>query len=138
LNSYLRYDMAPTLPPGVVDPSIRMLGDGRVSASAIVDLDAVRRSANPTSLLDPTSFLRGRVPLTATGVVTVQNGVGHVTLESAAAGTVPLPKLLLQSIVSYYSRSPDHPGGVSLDDPFDVPSGIRTITLEQGRAIIVQ
>src|SRR5437899_307964 len=68
VNSYLTYDAHGDLPAGVIDPSVSILGTGRVSARAVVDLDAVRKEKNPTSLLDPTSYLTGRLPLSATGV----------------------------------------------------------------------
>jgi hypothetical protein len=51
---------------------------------------------------------------------------------------VPVPKLLLQEIVSYYSRTRDKPAGIGLDDPFALPARIREIQVERGQAIIVQ
>src|SRR5207253_6867102 len=42
LNAYLALDAGSDLPAGVVDPSIAILGPGRVSGRAVVDLDAVR------------------------------------------------------------------------------------------------
>jgi hypothetical protein len=51
---------------------------------------------------------------------------------------VPVPKLLLQEIVAYYSKSPSKPGGISLDDQFVLPARIREIQVERGQAIIVQ
>jgi hypothetical protein len=138
VNAYLAYAMGDMLPTGVVQPSIQILGGGRVTGRAVVDLDAVREDRHPTSLLDPVNYLRGRVPVTATGIVTVKDGVGRFTFESAAAGTLPLPKILLQYVLSYYSRTPDDPDGLSLDDAVAMPAGIRSIAVEQGRAIIVQ
>src|SRR5439155_19139739 len=38
---------------------------------------------------------------------------------SASVGGVPVPKLLLQEIVSYYSRTAQNPAGINLDDPLD-------------------
>ena len=66
LNAYLAYEASPQLPQGVVEPSVNILGAGRVSGRAVVDLDAVRKSKPSTSLLDPVSYLRGRLPVTAT------------------------------------------------------------------------
>ena len=43
-NAYIRLRIASTLPVGMVDPYITALGGGRVSGTAILDLDAVRRS----------------------------------------------------------------------------------------------
>jgi hypothetical protein len=138
VNSYLAYDAQSQLPTGVVDPSVTILGPGRLSGRAVVDLDAVRKAKNPTSLLDPMNYLMGRVPVTATGVLKTGNGVGQFALESASVGGVPIPKLILQEIVSYYSRTADNPSGVSLDDPFALPARIREIQVERGQAIIVQ
>src|SRR5262245_29587696 len=52
VNSYLAYELGGTLPAGVVDPSVTAPGDGRVMGRAVVDLDAVRKAAQSTSLLD--------------------------------------------------------------------------------------
>jgi hypothetical protein len=117
---------------------VAILGPGRLSGRAVVDLDAVRKAKNPTSLLDPMNYLMGRVPVTATGSLKTGNGVGHFALESASVGGVPIPKLILQEIVSYYSRTAENPSGVSLDDPFALPARIREIQVERGQAIIVQ
>ena len=113
VNSYLAFDAKEQLPAGVVEPSVTTLGPGRVSGRAVVDLDAVRKAKNPTSLLDPMNYLIGRLPVTATGMLKTSNGVGRFELESASVGGVPIPKMLLQEIVSYYSRTPREPGRAS-------------------------
>ena len=138
VNSYLVYEAKEQLPTGVVEPSVTILGTGRVSGRAVVDLDAVRKQKAPTSLLDPMNYLTGRLPVTATGVLKTSNGIGKFELESAHVSSIPIPKLLLQEIVSYYSRTPDNPSGISLDDPFALPARIREIQVERGQAIIVQ
>jgi len=138
LNAYLAYDAGQDLPIGVVSPSLTILGTGRVSGRAVVDLDAVRRQSPPTSLLDPRNLLMGRLPITATGVLTTSKGVGRFDLESATVGGIPVPKVVLQEIVSHYSKTPSNPAGIGLDDPFALPAGIREIQVERGQAIVVQ
>ena len=138
VNAYLVYDAGEQMPAGVVEPSVTILGPGRVSGRAVVDLDAVRKQNNPTSLLDPMNYLTGRLPVAATGVLTTSNGVGRFQLESASVSSMPVPKMLLQEIVSYYSRTPENPAGISLDDPFALPARIREIQVERGQAIVVQ
>ena len=138
VNSYLVYEAREQIPVGVVDPSVTISGTGRLSGRAVVDLDAVRKQKAPTSLLDPMNYLMGRLALTAVGTLKTANGVGHFELESASVGSVPIPKILLQEIVSYYSRTPEKPGGISLDDPFALPARIREIQVDRGQAIIVQ
>jgi hypothetical protein len=98
----------------------------------------VRKQKAPTSLLDPMNYLMGRLAVTAVGTLRTGNGVGRIELESSSVGSIPIPKMLLQEIVSYYSRSAEKPGGIGLDDPFPLPSRIREIQVERGQAIIVQ
>lgn len=138
VNAYFLFDAMKDLPAGVVNPSIAILGPGHLSGRAVVDLDAVRRASPPKSLLDPKNLLMGRLPMTATGVLTTSNGTGQFVLESASVGNLPVPKLLLQEIVSYYSRSADKPGGIAIDDPFKLPAGIREIQVTRGQAVIIQ
>jgi hypothetical protein len=138
VNAYLMYELGDDLPTGVGQPSVSALGDGRVSGRAVVDLDAVRKANNSTSLFDLRSYLTGQLPVTAIGVLRTSNGVGRFELQSATVGVLPVPKLLLQEIVAYYSKSPSKPGGISLDEQFVLPARIREIQVERGQAIIVQ
>jgi hypothetical protein len=137
MNGYLRYRGRDVLPVGVVDPYVFALGEGRLSGVATVDLDAVRLS-KPRGLLDPAQLLRGRVPVAATGRLTSKDGEFRFLLESATAAGFDVPKSLLQELVSYYTKSASHPEGYSLDAPFTLSGGIRQITVESGRAIVIQ
>ena len=138
MNAYLTLDAVKDLPTGVVDASVAILGPGRLSARAVVDLDAVRRQSPPKSLLDPRNLLFGRLPVTATGVLTTANGLARLSLESVAIGGLPMPKAVLQEILSYYSRTAQKPDGISLDDPFALPANIREIRVDRGHAIVIQ
>jgi len=138
LNAYLALEALEDLPKGVVNPTVSILGAGRLSGRAVVDLDAVRKESPPKSLLDPKNLFIGRLPIAATGVLTTSNGIGRFSLESASVGGLPLPKFLLQEILSYYSRSPEKPDGINLDDPFMLPVRIREIQVGRGQAIVVQ
>jgi hypothetical protein len=89
-------------------------------------------------LFDLRSYLTGRVPVTATGLLRTANGRARFDLESASIGALPVPKLLLQEIVAYYSKSPSKPAGISLDDEFELPARIREIQVDRGQAIVVQ
>jgi hypothetical protein len=44
----------------------------------------------------------------------------------------------VQELVDYYSRTPDHPGGVRLDEEFELPSGIQRIDISPGVVVVVQ
>jgi hypothetical protein len=138
VNAYLAYELAQNLPDGVVEPSIAILGPNRLSGRALVDLDRVRTSVNPTSRLDPMYYLSGRLPVAATGVLKTHQGVGEFQLESADVAGVPVPKFVLQQIVSYYSRSAEQPSGISIDRTFALPANIKEIQVDRGQAIVVQ
>jgi len=137
VNAYLAFDAGDRIPDGIVEPVVSILGGGRVTARAVVDLDAVRKQKQRT-LFDPMNWVSGRVPVTATGVLQTSAGLARVEFESASIGRLPIPKLILQEIVSYYSRSSDRPTGIGLDDAYMLPAGITEIQVEVGRAIVVQ
>jgi hypothetical protein len=138
VNAYLTHELADKLPTGVVSPSVSIRGGGRVSGRAVVDLDRVRQEQKATSIFNPISYLKGRLPVVGTGSVRTGNGVARFQFESASIAGVPIPKLLLQQIVAYYSRSEQYPSGIGLDDPFALPARIREIQVERGQAIVVQ
>ena len=138
LNSYLRYELGDRIPPGVTEPSVELLDDGRLSGKATVDLARVGQSRKPAAGLDPFALLSGSLPITVNGVLRTKNGVGTFALESAAISGVPVPTWMLQEIVSYYSKSDTSPLGVSIEKPFVLPSGIREIQLARGQAIVIQ
>jgi hypothetical protein len=137
VNAYFRYNAAKDIPVGIVEPTLTALGDGRVGGEAIVDLDAVRRQ-KARGWLDPLGYLTGSLPLTASGLLITKDGVGRFQLESAAISGVPVPKSVLQELLSYYSRTPENPAGLGIDDPFELPAQIREIRVERGRATVVQ
>ena len=137
VNSYLRFHAQDQIPVGVAEPALFSHGDGIVSGSAIVDLDAVRKQKQ-RGWLDPMGYLTGRLPLTARGRLTTKDGVGKFELESATLSGVTVPKTVLQELLSFYSRSAEDPDGINMDDPFQLPSQIREIRVATGTATIVQ
>lgn len=138
VNSYLRFSAGDKVPVGVTEPSIEIAGQGRLNGRAIVDLDVIRQKRSSGGWFDPMSYLTGRLPVTAAGVLETHEGRGRFTLETAAISGVPIPKSFLQEIVSYYSRSSDFPSGINIDDPFDLPAEIQKIDVQPGRANIIQ
>lgn len=138
VNSWFAYRSRPLLPQGMSEPQLTIIGDGKVSGAATVDLDAVGKSKRTGSLIDPWSLLGGRLPVTVTGVLRTQNGQGRFELQQAAVSGVPIPKSLLQELVSYYSKTSERPSGIDIDEPFALPAGIRQIEVGQGQAVVVQ
>lgn len=137
VNSWLHFSAGDRIPTGVTEPSIAIRGQGRLHGRAIVDLDVVRQK-NSGGWFDPRSYLTGRLPVTATGLLETHDGRGKFTLEEATISGVPIPKAFLQELLSYYSRTDDFPNGVNMDEPFDLPAEIQRIQVDPGRAVIVQ
>lgn len=137
VTAYLRHHATKDIPVGIVEPAITALGEGRVGGRAIVDLDAVRK-AKQRGWLDPLGYLSGRLPVTATGRLTTKGGVGRFELESADIQGVPVPKAVIQELLSFYSRTPEDPNGINMDDPFELPVRIREIRVARGAATVVQ
>jgi hypothetical protein len=137
VNGYLQHYATADLPEGVVAPSVTIVGDGRLSGRATVDLDKVRTSRE-RGWLDPAGYLTGKLPVTAAGILHTRDGVGRFELQSATVGGVEVPKVVLQELVSYYSRTPDDADGIDLDAPFDLPAAIREIQVGKGIAYVIQ
>jgi hypothetical protein len=137
LNAYLKYLAGSQVPVGIADPLLHAGGNGRVSGEATVDLDAVR-TQKKRAWTDPLAYLTGRLPVTAAGILTTENGVGRFQLESAQISGLSIPKSLLQELLSYYSKTNENPAGINMDDPFQLPAAIQEIRIGQGVATIVQ
>jgi len=138
LNSFLEFHARDEMPPGVLDPVVTIEEGGRLSGHALVDLDEVKKAHAGEGGLGMLSLLSGRVPVEATGTLHSANGVAQFQLEQATVSGVPVPKGLLQQVVSYYSRSPENPEGIDLEAPFPLPVNIRQIETVRGEAIVVQ
>ncbi|PYR67890.1 MAG: hypothetical protein DMF88_11265 [Acidobacteria bacterium] len=138
LNSWFAYSAKPLLPAGVSDPKVTLVGNGRLTGQAIVDLDAIAKKKQSGGTLDIWNLVGGKVPVNVTGTLRTKDGVGTFLLESADVSGLPLPKTFLQEVVSYYSKTPSHPQGVKIDDPFELPASIRQIDVGSGQAVIVQ
>jgi hypothetical protein len=137
INAYLKFLAGEQVPVGISDPMLHAAGGGRVTGEAVVDLDAVR-TQKKRAWTDPLAYLMGRLPVTAAGTLSAQNGVGRFQLESAQVSGISIPKSFLQELLSYYSKTQDNPAGINMDEPFQLPAAIQEIRVGQGVATIVQ
>ena len=133
LNSWFVYRAPALLPVGVKDPRVTVVGNGKLVGVVTVDLDDVGKSKSGAW-----NVLGGRVPISLSGVLRTKDGRGQFDLQSADISGVPLPRFLVQEILSHYTRDEDRPNGVRLDDPFALPASIKQIDVGQGQAIILQ
>jgi hypothetical protein len=133
-NAYFKVDGPDFLPPGVLSPEVTIDQGGKVSARAMVDLE----KALQASAFNPLSWLGGTTEVTASGTVKGENGKGLLQIERATLSGISIPKSVLQQVVSYYTRSPENPNGFNIDEPFELPSKIRSVETAKGQATIVQ
>ncbi|MCY4025697.1 MAG: hypothetical protein OXH75_05210 [Acidobacteria bacterium] len=133
INAYLRFQAADLLPPTIRESRMRLLGDGRLSARALIDLDRLR-AERPRGPLDPLRYLGGRVEVIAVGALRTSAGVGRFEIESVHVESVPVPVVLLVEAVRAHRGS----GGFDLTAPFRLPYGIEELRVEAARAVVVQ
>jgi hypothetical protein len=132
-NSYLKYKAGDLLPTGLTQPELTIIGAGKVSGRAIVDLDVVRQKQSSGGWFDPTSYLTGKLPVTASGRIVTWDGKGRFELERAEVSGVPIPKSFLAQMVNFFTRTADNPRGSSIDDTFELPAEIRRIDVDARR-----
>lgn len=137
-NSYLKYKSGPLLPTGLTEPVITLHDEGRVTGHAVVDLDVVRQKQSSGGWLDPTSYLSGKLPVSAVGRIVTADGTGRFELDRADISGISVPKSLLAQMVNYFTRTAGNPGGSSIDDTFELPADIRRIDVATGRFTVVQ
>ncbi len=138
VNAYLQHHLQAEIPPGISTPTLRILANNRLSATATLDLTAMASSRPPGEGFDPLRMLTGSLPATVTGRLLTENGSGRFRLESAELGGIPLPRAIVSQLVTRYSVSADEPNGIDLDAPFDLPSAIREIRVEPGQVTVLQ
>lgn len=137
-NSYLKFGAGSLLPTGLTQPEITMRGQGKVSGKAIVDLDIVRQKQSSGGWFDPTSYLTGKLPVTATGKIVTWDGKGRFELERAEVSGVQIPKSVLAQMVNFFTRTADNPKGSSIDDVFVLPAEIQRIDVDASRWTVHQ
>jgi len=138
LNAYLAYDARPHLPAGLTEPRVTVLPNLSVSGTAVVDLDAIRKQRQSRGWLDPLNYLGGTLAVAIVGRLEARDGQARFALESANVGGVPVPKVVVQELVTYYSKTDENPRGINIDDPYPLPARIREIDIRLGEAFVKQ
>ena len=137
VNSWFVYRAKPLLPAGVKDPSVMAVGSGKLLGVVTVDLEDIgKQKSNGGS--DAWRLLGGQLPISLSGVLRTKDGRGQFELQSASLAGVPVPKALVQELVTHYTRTDEKPDGIRLDEAFSLPANIKQIDVGQGQAIVVQ
>lgn len=136
MNAYLRFK-ATWLPTGLTEPSVTFIGGNKIATLVTADLDGVRKKSSG-GWFDPTSYLSGRLPVYVTGTLSTAAGRGRFALERATVDGIPVPRLFIDELLAYYTRSADNPSGMRLEEPFELPSEIERIDVTTGQATVIQ
>jgi hypothetical protein len=138
LNAYLAYDAQRQLPAGLAEPRITVLPSLDLSGTALVDLDAVRKQRQSRGWLDPLNYLSGTLAVAVVGRLEATQGQARFALQSASIGGVTVPKMIVQELVSFFSKTDANPRGINIDDPYPLPARIREIDIRLGEAFVKQ
>lgn len=138
VNSYLNLNVKDKIPRGLTNPQISGLGNGNLAGRVFIDLDEFKRQRSSGGIMDPLNYISGQVPLTARGVLRTRDGKGQFQLISAEIHRIPIPRPLLQELVTFFSRTQENPRGINIDEPFSLPAKIREVIVNQGEAVVVQ
>ena len=138
VNSYLAFNVKDKIPQGLTNPEITIVGDGQLAGRILVDIDEFNRNRRSQGFMDPLSYISGKVPVTAQGLLRTREGKGQFVLGSAEILGVPLPKPILQELVTFFSRTAENPAGFDIDAPFNLPAKIREIVINKGEAVVAQ
>lgn len=136
MNAYLA-QRATWLPAGISNATVQFVGANKVATLVTADLDGVRKRGSG-GWFDPTSYLSGKLPVYVSGTLTTSDGRGRFVLERATVDGVPVPKLFIDELFVFYTRSSANPAGVRLEEPFVLPSEIRRIDVSTGQATVIQ
>ena len=129
LESYLLYSLKEDI-PAQVDTADVQLGVDTVALDTQITFTS-NATGNPVvdALVGGTHnlFLKGRL--------VAQASRGKFHLLEVRVDSIPVPNVLIQTLMKRYVQ-PKYPD-VDLNEPFDMPWGIESLKLEQGKATVV-
>jgi hypothetical protein len=134
VNAYLAHRLSDQIPKGVRGLWVSFAPD-LFNAGGRVDLATVRDRIPDSSLA---FLLQGLVPVELSARLKADGGMGKVEIQSCRLGGMEVPKALLQQLLTMYSKSSSRPEGLRLEDPFELPYGIRSARLLAGEAVLRQ
>jgi hypothetical protein len=137
VNTALTVHLKEKIPRGIYEPQVRLLGNSRISARVVVDVDEFKRRSKRGNA-GPLNFFGGKIPVLVRGDLIAREGQGQFKLQSAEANGIPLPKSLVLELLATYTRTKDKPDGFNLEKPFELPASIREVVINPGAALFEQ
>ncbi|HWH76988.1 MAG TPA: hypothetical protein VNT76_06430 [Candidatus Binatus sp.] len=137
VNTALTVNLKEKIPKGITEPQVRLLGDSKIVARVVVNVDEFKKRSKRKNA-GPLNFFGGKIPVVVRGDLVTRDGQGQFKLQSAEANGIPLPKSLVLDLLKTYTRSRQKPDGFNIEKSFELPAGIREIVIIPGEAKIVQ
>jgi hypothetical protein len=129
LESYLLYSLKEDIPAPVDTADVQLSVD-------TVALDTqITFSSNATGNPVVDALVGGTHNLFLKGKLVSQARRGKFDLLEVRVDSIPVPNVLIQTLMKRYVQ-PKYPE-VDLNEPFDMPWGIESLKLEQGKATVV-
>lgn len=138
VNLFLASFLKKEIPQGIEDPHVTMLGNARIVARVLVDVDEFKRKSGRKTASGPLNFFSGKIPVLLRGELTGREGQGQFRLVSAEANGLGLPRALVLELLATHTRTRENPRGFELEKPFDLPLKIRELTVQPGELSVLQ
>src|SRR5439155_901407 len=129
LESYLLFSLKDDI-PAQIDSADVQLGTDTVGLDTQITF-----SSNATGNPVVDALVGGTHNLFVKGKLVAQEGRGKFDLQDVRVDGIPVPNILIQSLIKRYVK-PKYPD-VDLNEPFDMPWGIESLKLEQGKATVI-
>jgi len=137
VNSYLKYDRPPFLPPGVKDLEIHFKPEG-IYGESNVNFDTLKpaqQSANDFGTKILASIFSGNQRVTALGKIVSSHGAATLTIQDVHVGSMALSDWLVNWLIQTYVESQYH---IDLTKPFLLPANVSRIEFAPGKAVFVR
>jgi hypothetical protein len=130
INSFLHFDFAQVVPPGVREAEVKILNGSALARGRInfEELPLEKGGGNNPLIR---ILLKGEHDLAVTGALSCQAGKGHFEIREARFDQGEIPKPLLALIIARLLRS--KVPGLNKDRTFDLPPHIEGIDLKEGK-----
>ncbi len=135
LNSYLNLGLGTRLPKGLTNLHFE-LSPERITATARVDLEQMKRQLPEQPRWSPLGLLGGDLPIEVTGRMKSEAGFGSFEIEEVRLGPMVLPPALVQQIIASATRTAQQPDGFDIRLPFRLPYGLKRVKVELGRLLL--
>lgn len=137
VNSFVKYDRPPGLPPSVKNVEIRIKPAG-IYGAADVNFDQLKPTQQFGDQLAGrllSAIFTGTQHVTALGVITTGNGTGKLTFKDVRIGSTELSDWLVNWILQTYIQSEFK---IDLSKPFLLPDHVTHIEFAPGKAIFIR